>query len=308
MNENRLFSMHYFLRAVILLGFSSYIVYLVKTDFLQYYIAPRMMIFVKGSAIVLYIVACFQGYSAFRAYGGKRMACGCEQKASRSSFRNIVSYGLLIFPLLVGFLLPDSLMGSSMASAKGMNLSAANTTISKRSAVPANEAEISSSAQASSGNEKNDSELEKMFHDEWEPVLSKIGMWLYKKDFIDVKPPLYKEILSTIDLFKNHFVGRKIEISGFVYRETNMKSSQFVVGRFVINCCSSDAMPYGAMIDFPEAQNYTKDTWVKVTGTIQSGSYNGKDIFMIKADQIEKIAVPETPYLHANYDPLKELD
>ena len=191
--------MHYFLRAVILLGFSSYIVYLVKTDFLQYYIAPRMMIFVKGSAIVLYIITCFQGYFAFRANWGKRMACDCEQPASRSSFRNIVTYGLLIFPLLVGFLLPDSLMGSSMASAKGMNLTAASTTISKRSAVPANETEISSFAQASSGNGKTDSEIEKMFYDEWEPVLSKIGMWLYKKDLIDLKPLQYNEILSKND-------------------------------------------------------------------------------------------------------------
>ncbi|MFD0616114.1 TIGR03943 family putative permease subunit [Paenibacillus sp. GCM10027629] len=308
MNENRLFSMHYILRAVILLGFSSYIVYLVETDYLQYYIAPRMMIFVKGSAIALYAVACFQGYSAFRAYRGKRMACDCEQPASRSSFRNIVSYGLLILPLLVGFLLPDSLMGSSMASAKGMNLSAAKMTVAKKSAVPANETESSSTAQASSGNENTDSELEKMFHDEWEPDLSKIGMWLYKKDSIDVKEPLYREILSTIDLFKNHFVGRKIEISGFVYRETNMKSSQFVVGRFVFNCCSADAMPYGVMIDYPTAQNFAKDTWVKVTGTTQIGNYDGNEIITIKASQIEEIDAPASPYIYPNYDPLQDLD
>ncbi|TXK77502.1 hypothetical protein FU659_22860 [Paenibacillus sp. N3.4] len=62
------------------------------------------------------------------------------------------------------------------------------------------------------------------------------------------------------------------------------------------------------MIDFPSAQNYTKDMWVKVTGTIQNGSYNGNDIFTIKATQIEKIAAPSSPYIYPNFEPLKELN
>ncbi|NOU70367.1 TIGR03943 family protein [Paenibacillus sp. LMG 31458] len=304
MKGNRLLSLHYLLRTIILLGFSSYIVFLTKTDALQYYLAPRMMIYVKVAAVALYVIACFQGYSAIRIYQGKRVACDCEQPVPQSAVRSTLSYGLLILPLLVGFCLPNAALGSAIASAKGMNLSTAKqerpksaSTVPRPAALP-----------AATGTANTDAEIEQLFHDEWQKELSQIGMNLYKKDLIVVKPSLYKEILSSIDLFKNNFIGKKIEISGFVFRKENMKSNEFVVGRFVINCCSADAMPYGAMIDFPAAQNYTKDTWVKVTGTIQSGSYNGNDIIMIKADQVEKIAVPESPYLHANYDPLKELD
>ncbi|MBP1964918.1 TIGR03943 family putative permease subunit [Paenibacillus aceris] len=299
MKGNRLLSLHYLLRTIILLGFSSYIVFLTKTDALVYYLAPRMMIYAKVSAVALYVIACFQCYSALRIYQGKRVACDCEHPVPKSAVRNMLTYGVLVFPLLVGFCLPNAALGSAMASAKGMNLSIAKqerpkSGTSRPAALPAEAG--------------TDAEIEQMFNDEWEKVNSKIGINLYKKDLIVVKPSLYKEILSTIDLFKNNFIGKKIEISGFVFREENMKSNEFIVGRFVINCCSADAAPYGAMIEFPAAQNYTKDTWVKVTGTIQSGSYNGKDIFKIKADQIEKIAVPDTPYLHANYDPLNELD
>ena len=96
MSEIRLISFHYFFRTLILLGFSSYIVILTKTDALQYYIAPRMMIYVKIASVVLYIIACFQGYMALRAYWGKPVACECEQPVSRSALRNTVAYGLLI--------------------------------------------------------------------------------------------------------------------------------------------------------------------------------------------------------------------
>ncbi|MBD0380412.1 TIGR03943 family putative permease subunit [Paenibacillus sedimenti] len=327
MNDNRSVSFHYLLRTIILLGFSSYIVYLAKSDSLQYYIAPRMMIYVKCAAVALYIIACFQGYSALRAYWGKQIACDCEQPVSRSAFRNFVSYGLLVLPLLVGFLLPDTALGSAMAAAKGMNLSAAKSAVSKQSAEivtnngvpaatpsptvsPSPKAETVSPAPAASGNDKTDAELQQLFHvdSEWDEDFAKIGMLLYKKDTIVVKPSIYMEILSSIDLFKDNFIGKKIELTGFVYREDNMKSNQFVVGRFAVSCCSADATPYGVMIDFPTAQNYTKDTWVKVTGTIQTGTYNGNDIFTIKATQIEKITAPDSPYIYPNFEPLKELD
>jgi uncharacterized membrane protein YcgQ (UPF0703/DUF1980 family) len=52
-------------------------------------------------------------------------------------------------------------------------------------------------------------------------------------DKIVVKPEIYLEVLSSIDLFKEPFIGKKIEISGFVYRENDLKENQFVVGRFV---------------------------------------------------------------------------
>ena len=83
MSQIRITSFHYFLRTIILLGFSGYIVFLTKSDALQYYIAPRMMIYVKTAAVILYIIANFQGYLALRAYWGRPVACECEQPVLR---------------------------------------------------------------------------------------------------------------------------------------------------------------------------------------------------------------------------------
>lgn len=315
MSQARLISFHYFLRTLILLGFSSYIVILSKSDALTYYIAPRMMIYVKVASVILYIIACFQGYMALRAYWGKPVTCECEQPITRSVLRNTLAYGLLILPLFIGFVLPDTALSSTMVAAKGMNLSASKaslpttavTPITTTTPAPTVAPSISQTEMPAPAD--TDADLQKLFHadKEWDEDFSKIGMILYKKDTIVVKPEIYMEILSSIDLFKDNFIGKKIELTGFVYREDNMASNQFVVGRFAVSCCSADATPYGVMIDFPAAATYPKDMWVKVTGTVQNGSYNGNDIFVIKATQIDKITAPSSPYVYPNFEPLKEL-
>lgn len=314
MSQVRLISFHYFLRTLILLGFSSYIVILSKSDALTYYIAPRMMIYVKVASVILYIIACFQGYMALRAYWGRPVTCECEQPISRSVLRNTLAYGLLILPLLVGFVLPDTALSSTMVAAKGMNLSASKSSLTTTTSVtttapPAPTVAPAGSNPAVTAPPNMEADLQQLFQadNEWDEDFSKIGMILYKKDTIVVIPEIYMEILSTIDLFKANFIGKKIELTGFVYREDNMASNQFVVGRFAVSCCSADATPYGVMIDFPTATTYPKDMWVKVTGTVQNGSYNGNDIFVIRATQIDKITAPSSPYVYPNFEPLKEL-
>ncbi|MCY9661864.1 TIGR03943 family protein [Paenibacillus chondroitinus] len=335
MSQARIISFHYFLRTAILLGFSSYIVVLSKANALTYYIAPRMMIYVKIASVVLYIIACFQGYMALRAYWGNPVTCECEQPVSRSVLRNTLAYGLLIIPLFIGFGLPDTALSSTMVAAKGMNLSASKSSLTKTAAAPTTGSTGTTGSTTSKATTETatkatdpapaaapsipstempapantDADLQKLFQadKEWDEDFSKIGMILYKKDTIVVKPEIYMEILSSIDLFKNNFIGKKIELTGFVYREDNMASNQFVVGRFAVSCCSADATPYGVMIDFPTAATYAKDMWVKVTGTVQNGSYNGNDIFIIKATQIDKMAAPSSPYVYPNFEPLKEL-
>jgi putative membrane protein len=62
MEEKRSLTLHYFLRAAILTGFALYIMFLVKTGNIVYYIAPRMVIYVKLAAIGFYIIAVYQAY------------------------------------------------------------------------------------------------------------------------------------------------------------------------------------------------------------------------------------------------------
>ncbi|TDF98940.1 TIGR03943 family protein [Paenibacillus piri] len=338
-----MYSLHYFIKAAVLFGFAMYIVHLVKTENILFYIAPRMIDYVKWSAVAFYAIAVYQVYLAIRAFLGSAAACDCDHDHTPSSslLKNTVIYGLFFFPLLLGFLLPDSSMGSSLAAKKGMNLSSsANVKKDPAAAVPAAPSPASpapsgsspaapgpgASGQAapapaqtpppassqppapdgSSGGIAAPSasgNLDDMFpSDKFTEHYAKYAKQLYKGSIIPVKEDLYIETLTTVDLYLDQFIGKKIEMTGFVYRQESMKDNQFVVGRFSIQCCSADASPFGVLVEYDRAKNFADDSWVTVTGSIQKTRFNDMDIMMIKVEKVVKAEPAKAQYVYPNPD------
>jgi putative membrane protein len=340
MEEERSYTFHYLLRAAIMLGITLYIVYLVKSDRLLYYIAPRMMLYVKIAALLLFIIAVYQIYMVVRTkIDENEENCGCEHVPSRSVFLNIIIYSLFLFPLLLGFLLPDTVMGSDVASIKGMNLSANNLVKTSKPVVTAAKAnnsqgtaalpEAASTANTTGGSADNtsaadktgnatkpgntklspeDAKLQKLFvADEYTEDYAKLGMKLYKKDTITIKEVGFMELLTAVDLYMDNFVGKKMVISGFIYREDDMAPNQFVVSRLAMQCCSADASPYGVMVESARSKDFPKDTWVTITGTIGKTTYNKNTILKLDALKIEKIKASATPYVYPYFDDFSNL-
>jgi putative membrane protein len=311
MEQERKLTGHYFLRAAILTGFALYIMFLVKTDNILYYIAPRMVIYVKLSAIGFYAIAVYQLYIAIGSIWGHKLECDCEHPPSRSLVRNTAAYSLFILPLLLGFMLPNSALGSDLAAKRGVNLNSSRSVVNNVNVKPSASPNSSPApttiplADNDSFNKNNpsDAQLKQLFKaDKYDEGFAQLGMKLYKKDLIQVKEEGYIEILSSLDLFMNNFIGKKIEISGFVYREEEMKSNEFVVARFSIQCCTADGSPFGMMVHYDQAQKLAKDGWVKITGTIGKSTYNGNEIMTLIADRVDKIKPAKSQYVYPNYD------
>lgn len=315
----RIYSLHHFIKASILFGFAMYIVYLVKTDNIFYYIAPRMVDYVKWSAVAFYAIAVYQVYQAFRAFFGSAAACDCDHDhtPSPSLLKNTVIYGLFAFPLLLGFLLPDTSMGSSLAAKKGMNLSSSSNV--KKDAAPAAPAPSSDpaankvpsataptgtgSGAGASGAASSTANLDALFpSDKFTEHYAKYAKELYKGGVIPVKEDMYIETLTTVDLYLDQFVGKKLELTGFVYRQEEMKDNQFVVGRFSIQCCSADAAPFGVLVEYDRAKNFADDSWVTVTGTIQKTKFNDMDIMLLKVEKAAKAEPAKTQYVYPNIE------
>ena len=66
-------------------------------------------------------------------FGQNELDCGCEHAPPSGVIRSSLVYGLIALPLLLGFLLPDHALGSSMASQKGMSLTYAPPEIRRKS-------------------------------------------------------------------------------------------------------------------------------------------------------------------------------
>ncbi|CAG7629458.1 hypothetical protein PAESOLCIP111_03105 [Paenibacillus solanacearum] len=327
MPNDRSWIPHYLLRAAIMAAFALYIGYLVKTEQLVYYIAPRMEPYLKFAAVALFVVAAHQAYLALQTWWGRASACGCDPVATRSLPVHAMIYGLFLVPLALGYFLPNQIMGSTVAAMKGMNLSStaafSSSSGNKAASQPPEPADASTasrsheelqppqtSSPAAAGNglgqaagPSEEAVVAELFPaDAFTEDFAKLGKKLYKKDLIQVKEEGFMEVLTSVDFFIDRFVGKKMEISGFAYLEEGMKPGQFVVARLAMQCCSADASPYGVLVESAVSQIPAKDAWVQLTGTIGKTKYNGNEIMKLDAVQIRTIPTPRTPYIYPDYE------
>lgn len=319
-NEQRANVLHHVVRAVILLGLSIYIAFLVETDTLQLYIGVRIRPLVQVSSLVVYALAVIQAFIAYRTYKGSIIECDCcGNPPARAWYKSGFLYGMLALPLLLGFLLPDTVLGGAFASKKGIILGAA--------ASPNAGANYSQQLQSSGLNDSEDAALPEevpvqasdeqaggsatpaepatplfVGEDEFEQELAILAERLYALPVIEVKTEIYMEILSSIVTFQEQFLGKEVELSGFVYREKGLSDNQLVVGRIAVQCCTADATPYGVLTEFAEASQFEDDVWVKLRGTLAQTEYNGNTIIKIDVTESEVIEAPGNPYIYPNFD------
>lgn len=283
--------LHYSVQAVILLLLAFFLAHLVKKDTLHYYLAPQMEKWIPWCPIALGFMAVFTGY---RVIAPQISAlCDCEHQIPSSFLRKIAVYGLLVFPITLGSLLPHRSLGSASASTKGFSLTVLNTsTTSSHHRV---------SATSSEGEGK-------IFEapDEFNQEFASLATLLYAKPHINVTPAIFSEIIGAIELFKHDFVGKSILLTGFVFRDEQIAQAGngFAVGRFLVLCCTADARPFGILIQSPPRSNLTlhQDTWITVSGTIDVKSLNNQEIITINAKQISLVPEPREPYVYTNGD------
>ena len=112
-----------------------------------------------------------------------------------------------------------------------------------------------------------------------------------------------RNILDWVKLFYfekdlNPFIGQQASVVGFVYRDESLPQGQFFVSRFILSCCAADGYAVGMIVDTPQADTFEKDTWIKVTGSVDAVSFDGKPSPLIHAETIEIVPQPDQPYLY----------
>jgi putative membrane protein len=282
-------AVHHLLRAALTGGFSYYIYHLVQTDKLLYFIAPRMENIVKLSAIALALIAVYLCFAAFWSLRGETAGdCGCGHGPKKAPIRNFIAYALFAAPLLLGWFVPDTIMGSNVVDKKGIVLSSGGESADLQT--------VSEDAPEQGG----------LFYaeDSYTKQYAAFAKQLYLQDPIRIEEATYLEASTSIDLFMRPFQGKSIEIGGFVYRQDDMTDTQFVVARLAMECCSADSTPYGFLVEWPEASVLPEDSWVTVKGTIGKSHYGGLEIITIQAAAVVPMAMPETPYVYPNYEVL----
>ncbi|AWB44464.1 TIGR03943 family protein [Paenibacillus sp. CAA11] len=304
---------HDVFRAAILIGFAWYIASLVKTDSLHYYLAPRMEIWIYWCPVALGFMAVFLLYRAISPEDEAN--CGCEHPISSSVIKNLLIYGLFLLPLTLGFLLPDRVLGTSAAIKKGFSLSSPlQTELYKENAGGGTSStqqfmqkkiETSAGLPASTARSSSSSASKTFIApDAYNEEFASLAGLLYEQPVIQVSPDIFSETIGAIELYKKDFIGKRISLTGFVYKDPQMESTagSFAIGRFLVLCCTADALPFGVLVHTSEPSNLPNDTWVQIEGMIGTAQVQDQEVLRIDAAEIRKVDQPPIAYVYPNAD------
>lgn len=102
------------------------------------------------------------------------------------------------------------------------------------------------------------------------------------------------EILGNPDKYE----GKEIDLTGFVYKDEDLKQNQFIIGRYMMICCAADMQIAGITCDSNNLGNYDNDTWIKVRGKIKKDFSEDQVDPLIEVEHIEIDLNPDTSYVY----------
>jgi putative membrane protein len=323
MDENREneWGFHAFIRGIILFGFTMFFLSLVLSGNIKLYIAPTMMPFIYFALVVFMLLSVVQIIRSTPKGQEEEVECDCgtNHQMTGPRWKKIMIYSVFVMPLLMGFMLPDKVLDSSVAAKRGVQLGSGiyskpatnqiktDTKTSSEEKSPSTEradqylAELDKKGQEDQGIEHYTVE-DTYSYDGFGDYYEKLVVDLKEQDLIVVEDENFLDIMTVMDLYQDDFLGKKVEIMGFVYREPGLEQDEMVVARFSMTCCTADSAVYGLLITGEETRNYENDTWVSVTGTIDQREFNGWNIPLIHVEQVEEVGEPENPYVYQSFN------
>ncbi|WLD92951.1 TIGR03943 family protein [Alkalihalobacillus sp. AL-G] len=307
------FHLQQLLRAVILAAFAIFFIKLHYTGDITKYINPKyemMSQFAAGVFVFLFLIQLFRIWEKGHHQHDEHCSadCGHDHGHSASFPKKIVSYSIIIFPLFTGYALSPAVLDSSIAAKKGSFLpQKTSNSIESASEVKETPQEKDGTSSVDITNDQSDRNNIDQQDDNkalpnnnyltQEEFDKKIGK-LDELDVIKMEGDVFSSYYEGISMDPNAFVGKKIKLSGFVYKEEGFNANQLVISRFLITHCVADASIIGFLSEFDQASKLKQDTWIEIDGVLGVTTYNEVEMSMIKVNKWKVIEEPSEPYVY----------
>ncbi|MCR8979813.1 TIGR03943 family putative permease subunit [Brevibacillus laterosporus] len=320
---------HYYMRSLILLGFSLVLAHLLWTGSITFYLAPRLHTLCYVTFVILLLLTGSSFWQIRQAKNQSEEICDCGglHRLPSSRWSSTFVYGLFLLPVFMGLFMPDKVLDSAIAKQKGINLlqGDAKKLLSKeteKNRVDATNNSVdleSSSSQANTSASTNPTtttgpntngttfkrppttlstqEVRKMFEG-FGDFYQEFATSLYQEPVLKLTDQNFLDGLTVLSVFTHEFDGHPLELMGFVYRQPNMQENEFVVARFSVSCCTADAQVSGVLVQSPNAKEFKTDSWVKVNGALGLTTYEGNELLVLQAKQISQVPAPKDPYVY----------
>ena len=104
---------------------------------------------------------------------------------------------------------------------------------------------------------------------------------------------MLKDVHDNID----SYIGKRIRVTGFIYRLEDFNKNQFVLAREMIISSGFQAVTVGFLCDLNNADKYKDGCWVEIEGHIEKGEYHG-EVPVLKIESIKEVKTPSSEYVY----------
>lgn len=253
-------------KTLILLAFSVFYLKIIFTDEIMLYVHPRIIPFAIFGFIAMFIIALFLLTDSF------------NNKKKKLKFKN---YIVFLAPLILVFFMETINANSPIQN----NITNINENSNYETSTSNN------TTNSTSGLYNNLTETST------QETTNKKALDI-ENNIIQINQRNFVFSLNEIIENPDKYDGKEIEITGFVYKDKNLKENEFIIGRFMMVCCAADMQIVGIRCDSTNLEPYENDTWIKVKGKLKKDAYEGKIDPIIVAEHIEKDLNPNTSYVY----------
>lgn len=124
-----------------------------------------------------------------------------------------------------------------------------------------------------------------------ENELNQIGDCIPENQIAEISAENYTNILQAVHKNIDTYVGQKISFVGYVYKADTFLDNQFVIARDM-DIGNNQSLIVGFLCNYEKANSLAPKSWVKITGEISKGEYNGSYLPIINIISIEEASKP----------------
>ncbi|MBU3114511.1 TIGR03943 family putative permease subunit [Clostridium lacusfryxellense] len=258
------------LKLIILIGFAFFFYDIIKSGKVLLYVNPRIIPYVKFGIVAMISLSLFIARDLFKP---KRKV-------------NIKPYLFFVIPLLVAFMTPQS-----SVSSKSMTLASDKRTSQNNSVKKTNVSDNVITNQNKTTSNNSNAAL---------PInTSKLKDNLeIRNNTIVVRDDNFEKWTEEISNNMAKYEGKKIQLTGFVFKAEGFKNNELVPARLMMTCCAADLVPVGLLAHYDKAKDLKQDTWIAITGKIKLLDYNGEKNPIIIIESLKNTSKPSKEYVY----------
>ncbi len=273
---------------LILIGFTYYFYMIISTNKLTLFVHPKMVKYVKFALGFFILLIVFQAKNIYSFKKPKSFKFG---------------YIIFLIPITLGFLVKPVGMSADNAINKGFSL----TSQLKINTLKHNHTVLEDGTEVCEHNDGNT-------HFAQNTNISENTNVTLKNPLDNITGEKGKTISMTSENFINiyediygnpqNYLGKLINMKGFIYKQKGLNKDEFILSRIVVSCCAADAQLVGILCGNSEEKTLTEGTWVNIEGILSQREYKDAKsgeisvIPMIKVSKVEKLDAQNNEYIY----------